>query len=128
MWIFGSPSCPILANSACDVEHFCQSNLYIPLQKTVLLPRMKSPHNIFLLSPSSEVFDHPVDDYRVLLVSFLEILFDLIRIRPLSHQAISNCIDFIIAFTSNLLGNVLDVIVIPIFFFIDVCKGRFKDV
>lgn len=41
---------------------------------------MESPYNIFLFSPSPKVFDDSIEDFAIFLISFLEILFDLIGV------------------------------------------------
>ena len=89
---------------------------------------MECPNHIFLLRPRPEVLDDLINDNCIFFIAFLEILFDLIRIRSFSHQAIGDSVDLIVALTCDLFCDVFDVVVIPVLLFIDVGKGGLESV
>jgi hypothetical protein len=87
---------------------------------------MEGPYDVFFFGPSLKVFDYSVQNPTVFLISFLEILLDFIRVRPFSHETVSDGIDLVVSFSGDLLRDILDVIIIPIFFLIDEGKCGFQ--
>lgn len=125
MRIFTSPASPILSYSSSNIEHFRQSLFDFFLQPTILFPWMKRSHNIFFFCPCTKMFYNFVDDASVFLVTLLKIVFNLIGVIALSHKTVCNCVYLIIALAGYFFSNIPNIIIIPIFLLIDICKGRF---
>ena len=128
MDVLCSPSWPVLANSACYVEHPCHCLLNFLLQYQILLPGVKSSDSLFLRRPHSEMFENSIKNNQIFIVSFLKVVFDLIRIISLSHETVCNWINLIVSILSDWLSDVLDIYLVPVFFLIDIRKCFFKDI
>ena len=128
MHIFRSPSWPVLAQSSCNVKDFSQGLLNFFLQDYELFPRMKSSNSYLFGCPHFEMLDHTIQNYQIFIISFFEIVFDLIRIIALSHQAISNLIHLVVPILSHFFSNALNIDIVPVFLLVYQGKGWFQSI
>jgi hypothetical protein len=123
MRVFASPTRPILAYPARNVEHPRQRAFDVFLQDDKLLPGMKSPHRYLFRRPHFEMLDNAIKHHHVLVVSSLEVFFDLIRVVTFPHETVGHIVHLIVAILRDGFSDVFDVDFIPIFFLVYVGEG-----
>ena len=64
----------------------------------------------------------------VLGVAGCQVVLDLIGIVALSDEAVGDGIDFVVALARDFLSDVLDVVVVPVFFFVDEGEGTLQSI
>jgi len=115
MNIFGSPSTPIPANPTSNIKNLSQRSFNIFFKIHILFPRMKRSNNGLLFSPSLKMLNHPIHNLHIFIISHFQIILDLIRIKSLPHQTVSDTINIIISLSCYFIGYMLYINLIPIF-------------
>ena len=112
--IFLTPFAEVATQTRTEVEHFCQWLFDVFSYVYVLLPRVKSLNQHGFIRPCLKMPYCLFNNVGIFLISFFEIVLELIRVKSLPHKDIGHRIDFRIPLYRYFICDIFNVILIPV--------------
>ncbi len=86
---------------------------------------MESLDHVWFFWPGLYMSHDLFNNFGIFLIFLLQVVLQLIGIKSFSDQDISDRVDIGVSLSGNFFSNILDVVLVPVFLFVDICKGRF---
>lgn len=104
-----------------------KTSLYVFPNPHIIFPWMKALYHQSFVRPCFDMSDDLIDNFFVLVILFLQIRLQLVRIKSLFHQDIGDGIDFGVSIVCDFFSSIFDVELIPKFHIVNAWKRRLQN-